>query len=124
MELVKALYAKNGTVYIAGRSLQRAALCIADIEDEVPRSDGRLEFLKLDLGDLASIKKSVEKFLSRERRLDVLCNNAGVMVPQQDGSTTEEVGTTQLPLTNLFHFLYGSFHAIFQHISPQTSPLS
>ncbi|KAH7047607.1 hypothetical protein B0J12DRAFT_129395 [Macrophomina phaseolina] len=88
-EVTKALYAKNATVYIAGRSVKKAALAIADIEDEVPRSDGRMEFLKLDLSDLSSIKKTAEEFMKRERRLDVLVNNAGVMVPPE-GSVTEE----------------------------------
>lgn len=89
-ELTKALYAKNATVYIAGRSVKKAAMAIADIEDEVSRSDGRMEFLKLDLADLSSIKKTADEFLKRERRLDVLVNNAGVMIPPED-NTTEEV---------------------------------
>ncbi|GME26200.1 Short-chain dehydrogenase [Neofusicoccum parvum] len=105
-ELTKALYAKNGVVYIAGRSVQKAALAIADIEDEVPRSDGRLEFIKLDLGDLATIKKSAEDFLKREQRLDVLVNNAGVMVPQQDGSTTEEGYELQIGTNCLGPYLF------------------
>ncbi len=47
-------------------------------------------FLKLDLGDLTTIKKSVEEFLRNEQRLDVLWNNAGVMVPPK-GSVTAQV---------------------------------
>lgn len=104
-ELTKALYAKNATVYIAGRSVKKAAMAIADIEDEVPRSDGRLEFLKLDLGDLSSIKKTAEDFLKRERRLDVLVNNAGVMTPIDDGSTTEEGYELQMGTNCLGPFL-------------------
>ncbi|OMP87175.1 putative oxidoreductase [Diplodia seriata] len=80
-------------------------MAIADIEDEVPRSDGRLEYLKLDLGDLSSIKKTAEDFLKRERRLDVLVNNAGVMTPIADGSTTEEGYELQMGTNCLGPFL-------------------
>lgn len=106
-ELTKALYAKNATVYIAGRSVKKAAMAIADIEDEVPRSDGRMEFLKLDLADLSSIKKTADEFLKRERRLDVLVNNAGVMIPPED-STTEEGYELQMGTNCLGPFLLTS----------------
>ena len=46
-----------------------------------PTSDGRLEFLHLDLADLATIQTSATDFLAREQRLDVLTNNAGIMQP-------------------------------------------
>jgi NAD(P)-dependent dehydrogenase (short-subunit alcohol dehydrogenase family) len=39
---------------------------------------GKLVFLKLDLGDLASIKASAEEFLAKEPKLNILWNNAGV----------------------------------------------
>jgi retinol dehydrogenase-12 len=38
-------------------------------------------FLYLDLADLTTIKPAVEEFLGKEERLDVLVNNAAVMVP-------------------------------------------
>lgn len=53
------------------------------IKTAVPDSKGRLEFLKLDLADLPSIKQSVDDFLSREEKLHVLTNNAGVMIPPE-----------------------------------------
>lgn len=37
-----------------------------------------LHFLKLDLQDLQSIKNTAADFMSRENRLDLLINNAGV----------------------------------------------
>jgi len=47
----------------------------------VPNSGGQIIFLRLDLGDLTTIKSSAEEFLRGNERLDVLWNNAGVMVP-------------------------------------------
>jgi retinol dehydrogenase 12 len=54
-----------------------------------------LEFLHLDLANLTTIKASANEFLSKEKRLDVLFNNAGVMNPPQ-GSKTEQGYELQL----------------------------
>ncbi|KAI0162108.1 hypothetical protein GGR57DRAFT_453143 [Xylariaceae sp. FL1272] len=80
-ELCKILYAKNATVWVAGRSESKARAAVSRIMDTVPASKGRLEFLSLDLSDLATIKPAVESFTSHSDRLDVLVNNAGVMYP-------------------------------------------
>ena len=77
------LYLRNGTIYVAGRSQEKAIKAIDEIKAAAPDSKGRLEFLKLDLADLPSIKQSVEDFLSREKSLHVLTNNAGVMIPPE-----------------------------------------
>jgi retinol dehydrogenase-12 len=50
--------------------------------------------LKVDLGDLTTIKSAAEEFTRRERRLDVLWNNAGVMEPPK-GSVTAQVRTSR-----------------------------
>ena len=88
-ELSKIIYGKNGTVYIAGRSAEKADKALAAIKAAHPNSTGKLEFLKVDLADLTSIKPAVESFSAKEARLDVLINNAGVMFPP-DGSTSTQ----------------------------------
>ncbi|KAK3067764.1 short-chain alcohol dehydrogenase [Teratosphaeriaceae sp. CCFEE 6253] len=88
-ELSKMLYRRNGTVYLAGRSQDKATAAIADLRAAVPASDGRLEFLHVDLADLPTIKRSVADFLRREQRLDVLTNNAGVMTPPKGAVTAQ-----------------------------------
>lgn len=91
-ELVKLLHQKNGTIYVAGRSEKKGLDAIAEAKETCPSSTGHLEFLFLDLGDLTTIKKSAESFLAKEDRLDVLWNNAGVMVPPK-GSKTKQVSS-------------------------------
>lgn len=64
-----------------------------------------MEFLKLDLADLPTIKGSVEDFMSREQRLDVLTNNAGVMTPPV-GSKTAQSYELQMGTNCLGPFLF------------------
>ncbi|RAO73527.1 uncharacterized protein BHQ10_009539 [Talaromyces amestolkiae] len=80
-ELVNLLFSNNGIVYIAARSKAKAQDTIAWCRAEHPGSTGRVEFLYLDLDDLTGIKASADEFMAKETRLDVLWNNAGVMVP-------------------------------------------
>lgn len=71
-ELCKILYGAGGTVYVAGRSADKAAAAIKEIKTVHPSSQGKLEFLHVDLSDLATIKPAADEFLSKEKRLDVL----------------------------------------------------
>lgn len=74
-ELVKILYARNATIYVAGRSQSKGDAAISKVKAAVPKSTGSLSFLHLDLADLTTIKKSASEFLEKEQRLDVLINN-------------------------------------------------
>ena len=104
-ELARLLYSRNGTVYLAARSSEKAKAAIEWIKQSHPASKGVLYFLKLDLNDLEGIKPSAEEFLGKENRLDVLFNNAGVMVPPQ-GSTTKQGYELQLGTNCLAPFLF------------------
>jgi NAD(P)-dependent dehydrogenase (short-subunit alcohol dehydrogenase family) len=103
-ELVEILYQHNGTVYLAARSESKTQSVMTEVQARHPDSRGRLVFLPLQLDDLTTIKATADAFLSRESRLDVLWNNAGVMVPPQ-GSKTVQGYELQLGTNNLGHFL-------------------
>ncbi|GFG26086.1 uncharacterized oxidoreductase C736.13 [Aspergillus udagawae] len=104
-QLAAILYQHNAKVYIAARSQAKAQDAIAEIQHAIPNSTGGLIYLHLDLGDLSSIRISVDEFLRKESRLDVLWNNAGVMVPPA-GSKTVQGYELQLGTNNLGHFLF------------------
>ncbi|KAI9711302.1 MAG: hypothetical protein M1820_002289 [Bogoriella megaspora] len=104
-ELCKILYQRNGTVYVAGRSPEKARKAIDSIKQEVPKSEGRLEFLKVDFADLSSIKPAVEEFTSKESSLHCLTNNAGVMMPPE-GSKTEQGYELQMGTNCLGPYLF------------------
>jgi NAD(P)-dependent dehydrogenase (short-subunit alcohol dehydrogenase family) len=99
------LYAKDAKVYIAARSEAKAQKTIDEIKALHPTSAGELAFLKLDLSDLTTVKPSAMEFLAKESRLDVLWNNAGVMVPPQ-GSKTVQGYELQIGTNNLAPFLF------------------
>ncbi|KAK2593725.1 short-chain alcohol dehydrogenase [Conoideocrella luteorostrata] len=104
-ELTSILYQHNATIYIAGRSQEKATKAIDAIKAEHPGSKGRLEFLSLDLSDLTTIKSAVQQFTAKEKRLDVLVNNAGVMTPPK-GSKGKQGHELQMVTNCLGPFLF------------------
>ncbi|CAA7268672.1 unnamed protein product [Cyclocybe aegerita] len=85
-ETAKALLAHNATVYVAARSKEKADQAIQDLKKQTGKEG---IFLKLDLGDLKSIKAAAEEFLSKEKELHILFNNAGVMMPPLEQTTAQ-----------------------------------
>ncbi|KXH48475.1 short-chain dehydrogenase [Colletotrichum simmondsii] len=107
-ELTKILYQKNAKIYMACRSEAKTAAVIKELKELYPNSHGHAEYLHLDLNDLTTIKQSAQEFLSKETRLDVLWNNAGVMTPPP-GSKTAQGYELQLGTNNLAPFLFTHF---------------
>lgn len=107
-ELAYILYLHNAKVYVATRSEEKASKAISDIKSRAPNSKGSLIFLHLDLNDLTTIKASAEAFLRDNDRLDVLWNNAGVMIPPQ-GSKTKQGYELQLGTNCVAPFLFTKF---------------
>lgn len=104
-ELARLLYSLDGTVYLAARSKERTDAVLSWIRESHPDSKGRLEFLYVELADLESIKPAAQEFLAKEKRLDVLFNNAGVMIPPQ-GSKTKQGYELQLGTNCLGHYTF------------------
>lgn len=119
--LAGILYQHNAKVYIAARSADKAAAAIDEIKQKHPKSSGELVFLRLDLNDLTGIKASAEEFLNKESKLDVLWNNAGVMIPPQ-GSKTAQNFELQLGVNNLAPFLFTKFLTPLLIATAKTAP--
>ncbi|KAF2798902.1 NAD(P)-binding protein [Melanomma pulvis-pyrius CBS 109.77] len=64
-------------IYLAARTASKATSAIADINKAVPNAP--VEFLSLDLTSFSSIAAAANTFKAKEKRLDILINNAGVM---------------------------------------------
>jgi retinol dehydrogenase-12 len=104
-ELAQILYSHNAKVYFAARSAEKTAATIESVKTAFPNSNGQAIYLHLDLDDLTTIKASASEFLSKEDKLNVLWNNAGVMVPPQ-GSKTKQGYELQLGTNNVAPFLF------------------
>ncbi len=68
---------KGAQVVLACRSREKTETALRDIRAVVPGAV--LEFMPLDLSDLDSVRAFAQAFKAKHRRLDILCNNAGVM---------------------------------------------
>jgi retinol dehydrogenase 12 len=67
---------RGASVILAGRSAERTGPVVAAIAAET--GNPAVEFLPLDLADLASVRAAAATVLARERPLHVLVNNAGL----------------------------------------------
>ncbi|KZO94649.1 NAD(P)-binding protein [Calocera viscosa TUFC12733] len=85
--IAKYLLLKNATVYIAGRSQKKAEEAIDELK-QITKSD-KIHFLSLDLSDLVNVKKTAEEFRKSGERIDMLFNNAGIMIPPMDQLTKQ-----------------------------------
>ena len=99
-ETAKALAAKGATVVMACRNLDKANEAAAEIRKTV--SDADLDIIPLDLADLSSVRKFATLFNAKYSKLDLLINNAGVMVPPL--TKTKDGFELQFGANHLGHF--------------------
>lgn len=76
-EVTKALIDRGLCVVMACRSHDKSMAAIDQLHTLYP--DCALDYIHLDLADLSSVKTFADTYLKRYNRLDILCNNAGVM---------------------------------------------
>lgn len=88
-------------VIMACRSIEKAEGAKADILKKVPNAD--LDILQLDLSDLESVRSFAKNFRQQYDRLDVLINNAGVLI--YSGKKNKEGVELQFATNHLGHFL-------------------
>lgn len=99
-ETARALARKGAWVILACRDLAKASAAAARIQAEQP--SGSVQAQPLDLSDLDSVARFAERFAAEHDRLDLLINNAGVMVPPK--SQTKQGFELQLGTNHLGHF--------------------
>lgn len=96
-----ALARAGAEVIIAGRSASKGAEAVTKIRSAV--SSARVQFAMLDLASLTSVADFVARLKQERSSLDLLINNAGVMVPPQR-QETEDGFELQLGTNYLGHF--------------------
>ena len=65
------------TIVLACRNPDRGHAAVAKVKAE--QGVDNIEFMQLDLNDLASVKSFADAFNQKYDRLDILINNAGIM---------------------------------------------
>ena len=100
LETARELARRGARVVLACRSEARASEALDDIRDGLP--DAQVEFMELDLSDLDQVRRFAATVHERFDRLDLLVNNAGVMVPPE--SRTKQGFELQLGVNHLGHF--------------------
>lgn len=97
-EAAKELAVAGATVVVASRSEARGNTAVEQILQAAPNAS--VELILLDLADLGSVERFSTAFSERHDRLDLLVNNAGVMMPPQRQETADgfelQFGTNHL----------------------------
>ena len=99
-ETTKALAAKNARVVMACRNMTKGKAAARTIKKELPGA--KLEVMPLDLSSLDSVKAFANLVLRRFPAIDLLINNAGVMIPPY--GKTQEGFELQMGTNHMGHF--------------------
>ena len=91
--LAEALHRKGNQVIISGRRMQRL--------QEVTDANPGIVAIELDITDPASIGRAAEEVRTRYPRLNVLINNAGIMLLDDAASLIDETLLVSTVTTNL-----------------------
>jgi len=99
-EASRMMAAKGATVIMAVRTMGKGETAAKEIRAKVPNAN--LEVMQLDLASLDSVRSFADAFKAKYDRLDILQNNAGVMMTPE--STTKDGFEMQLGTNHLGHF--------------------
>lgn len=98
IETAKALKATGMRVFGAVRNIEKAKEALKD-----DLESGRLELLHLDMNSLDSVRACAKEFLSKSDTLNLLVNNAGIMMCPEE--RTADGFERQFGTNHLAHFL-------------------
>lgn len=99
-ESVKAFSEKGARTIMACRSLEKGDNARRKILESVPAAD--IIVMELDLADLKSVRAFATKFKQNHSRIDVLLNNAGIMMSPYN--LTKDGFESQIGTNHFGHF--------------------
>jgi NAD(P)-dependent dehydrogenase (short-subunit alcohol dehydrogenase family) len=101
LESARALASQGAQVVLVGRDKGRGEAALAEVRRTSP--EAKLELMQADLTSLASVRALAEDFQRRHSRLDVLLNNAGLIITER--KVTVDGFEATLATNHLSHFL-------------------
>ncbi len=99
-DTTRVMAQRGATVIMACRNMQKATQAADSIR--ALNSAGTVVVMPLDLADLDSVRQFAESFQAKYEQLDLLINNAGIMIPPF--GTTEQGFESQFGINHLGHF--------------------
>ena len=103
-ETAQQLAGMGATVILACRSQARAEQAMAEIRQSSSNiTEKQLVFLECDLGNLASVRKAAQILAEKKITINVLINNAGVMMAKK--TITKDGFELTMQANHLGHFL-------------------
>src|SRR5215203_1415594 len=102
--VAQELAAKGVTVLLHGRSLQRLEATLEELRSQT--GSEKVNSYVADLSSLAAVRGLADRILSEHDRLDVLVNNAGIIV--QERKESEDGSELTFAVNYLSHFLLTS----------------
>ncbi len=99
-EAARVLADRHATVIVAVRNVEKGTAAADRIREQNETAD--VTVMQVDLADLASVKRFADEFKSEYGRLDLLINNAGVMIPPY--AKTADGFELQFGTNHLGHF--------------------
>lgn len=102
---INLIFITGARVIMACRNEQKAQEAVDDIKKTCGNKEnlGELVVVPLDLSSLNSVRKCAQQLLEKEKRIDLLINNAGIMMCPY--GKTEDGFEMQLGTNHLGHFL-------------------
>ena len=91
----------GASVLLLNRESERSVAALEKLQAEVPK--GNFEAITCDLQSFASVRSAIDAIKAKHDRLDILCNNAGVMA-LPDKATVDGYDV-QMQTNCLSHFL-------------------
>ena len=102
LETARGLARQGYRVLMAARSAQKGEAAVAAVKASVPGAAA--ELLLLDLASLASVRAAAAAVAERAPHIDVLVNNAGLIL--SDREVTEDGFEATFAINHLGHFLF------------------
>lgn len=101
-DTARVLAEHGASVVMAVRNLDRGKEAVERILSVTP--DAKVDLQQLDLGSLRSIREAADQLRTTHPRIDLLINNAGVMIPPKE--LTEDGFELQFGTNSLGHFAF------------------